>query len=130
MSRLIRRVAGLACVALLSLAATANAQPVELKLATFGPPQSYFYAEVLIPWLEQVNRDSQGTVHITYYGGGVLGNAGNMYDSVLTGSADIGWALLGSLPGKFVKSRSSNCPSATTPARSARRRCGGSMPRA
>jgi TRAP-type C4-dicarboxylate transport system substrate-binding protein len=104
MSRFIRRIAGLACSAFLSLAAVAQAQPVELKLATFGPPQSYFYVEVLIPWLEQVNRDSQGTVHITYYCGGVLGNAGNMYDSVLTGSADIGWALLGSLPGKFVKS--------------------------
>jgi TRAP-type transport system periplasmic protein len=82
----------------------ANAQPVELKLATFGPPDSYFYVEVLIPWMEAVNRDSDGTVDIKYFGGGVLGNAGNMYDAVLTGAADIGWALLGAVPGKFVKS--------------------------
>lgn len=88
---------------LLALAAPAAAAPVQLKLATFGPPQSYFYVEVLIPWLEAVNKDSNGTVEIKYYGGGVLGNAGNMYDSVLTGAADIGWALLGSVPGKFVK---------------------------
>jgi TRAP-type C4-dicarboxylate transport system substrate-binding protein len=103
MSGFHRRVAGMACAAFLSTIACANAQPVELKLATFGPPQSYFYVEVLIPFLEAVNRDSQGTVNIKYFGGGVLGNAGNMYDSVLTGAADIGWALLGSVPGKFVK---------------------------
>ena len=52
MSRLLRRIAGMACAAFLSMAAIAHAQPVELKLATFGPPKSYFYVEVLIPWLE------------------------------------------------------------------------------
>ena len=82
----------------------AVAQTLQLKLATFGSPQAYFYAEVLIPWMEAVNRDSNGTVNIKYFGGGVLGNAGNMYDSVLTGAADIGWALLGSVQGKFVTS--------------------------
>jgi TRAP-type C4-dicarboxylate transport system substrate-binding protein len=101
---MLRRIAGFAAAIWLSTIAFANAQPIEMKLATFGPPQSYFYVEVLIPWLEAVNRDSQGTVDIKYFGGGVLGNAGNMYDSVLTGAADIGWALLGSVPGKFVKS--------------------------
>jgi TRAP-type C4-dicarboxylate transport system substrate-binding protein len=100
---MLRRIAGFAAAIWLSTIAFANAQPIEMKLATFGPPQSYFYVEVLIPWLEAVNRDSQGTVDIKYFGGGVLGNAGNMYDSVLTGAADIGWALLGSVPGKFVK---------------------------
>jgi len=103
MSRFSRRLVGIALSAWLATASLAQAQPIELKLATFGPPQSYFYVEVLIPWLEAVNRDSNGAVNIKYYGGGVLGNAGNMYDSVLTGAADIGWALLGSVPGKFVR---------------------------
>lgn len=104
MLKLIGRVVALAAAAWWATIATASAQPIELKLATFGPPQSYFYKEVVIPWIAAVNRDSNGTVEIKYYGGGVLGNAGNMYDSVLTGAADIGWALLGSVPGKFVKS--------------------------
>lgn len=103
MSRILRSLMGMICLVWLSTATFAHAQPVALKLATFGPPQSYFYVEVLIPWLEAVSRDSNGTVDIKYFGGGVLGNAGNMYDSVLTGAADIGWALLGSVPGKFVK---------------------------
>jgi TRAP-type C4-dicarboxylate transport system substrate-binding protein len=102
MMRFLLRAAGVLCAA--GLATSTAAQPVPLKLATFGPPQSYFYAEVVIPWMEAVNRDSNGTVAIKYFGGGVLGNAGNMYDSVLTGAADIGWGLLGSVQGKFVKS--------------------------
>ncbi|HEY3920134.1 MAG TPA: TRAP transporter substrate-binding protein [Stellaceae bacterium] len=104
MFRYLGRIVGVACVAWLSTIAVAGAQPIEMKLATFGPPQSYFYKDVLIPWMNAVNQDSNGTVDIKYFGGGVLGNAGNMYDSVLTGAADIGWALLGSVPGKFVKS--------------------------
>jgi TRAP-type C4-dicarboxylate transport system substrate-binding protein len=103
MIRFLRRIALLMVMALLGTMAQADAQPLQLKLATFGPPQSYFYAEVLIPWMEAVNKDSNGTVEIKYFGGGVLGNAGNMYDSVQTGAADIGWALLGSVPGKFTK---------------------------
>ena len=103
MTRALRRIASVVGALLLALPGVACAAPLELKLATFGPPQSYFYVEVLIPWLEAVNKDSNGTVDIKYFGGGVLGNAGNMYDSVLTGAADIGWALLGSVPGKFVK---------------------------
>jgi len=90
-------------VASLWLAGIGNAEPVQLKLATFGPPQSYFYVEVLIPWMEAVNRDAHGTVNIKYFGGGVLGNAGNMYDAVLSGAADIGWALPGTVPAKFIK---------------------------
>ncbi len=104
MSRFLLRVAGAVAAAWLSTAPLAQADPIPLKLATFGPPQSYFYVEVLIPWLEAVNKDSNGTVNIKYFGGGVLGNASNMYDAVLTGAADIGWALLGSVPNRFVKS--------------------------
>ncbi|HXQ54027.1 MAG TPA: TRAP transporter substrate-binding protein [Stellaceae bacterium] len=110
MSSFAFRAAGLACVALIWAAGAVRAEPVQLKLATFGPPNSYFYVEVLIPWLEAVNRDSNGAVNIKYYGGGVLGNAGNMYDAVLTGAADIGWALPGTVPGKFVKTSVAELP--------------------
>ena len=103
MVKFLSRIVGMVGAALLATIAVAGAQPIEMKLATFGPPQSYFYKDVLIPWMNAVNQDSNGTVDIKYFGGGVLGNAGNMVDSVLTGAADIGWALLGSVPGKFVK---------------------------
>jgi TRAP-type C4-dicarboxylate transport system substrate-binding protein len=65
----------------LAFSGAAWAQPVQLKLATFGPPQSYFYAEVVLPWAEAVSKDSGGTVQITHFGGGVLGHAGNIAKS-------------------------------------------------
>ena len=56
----------------------------------------------MIPWLEAVNRDSNGAVEIKYFGGGVLGNAGNTYDSVLTGAAEFR-GIMPFLAADFVK---------------------------
>lgn len=103
MVRFVLRAAGLIGAFLWLAAGSGSAETLQLKLATFGPPQSYFYVEVLIPWMEAVNRDARGAVNITYVGGGLLGNAGNMYDAVVSGAADIGWALPGVMPGKFIK---------------------------
>jgi TRAP-type C4-dicarboxylate transport system substrate-binding protein len=88
--------------ALTLLVSAANAQ-VELKMATFGPPSTYFIVDVLLPWAEAVSRDSGGTITIKHFGGSILGNAGNMYDTVSSGAADIGWALQGTAPNKFAK---------------------------
>lgn len=90
-------VAGVACASA-ALAAT------EIKLATFGPPNSFFYVEVILPWAAKVSQASGGTIEIKHYGNSVLGNAGTMFDSVMSGAADIGWALPHTAPGKFVKS--------------------------
>lgn len=92
-----------AAVAFVALGGTANAA-TELKLATFGPPNSFFYVEVIIPWAKAVSEDSGGTVEIKHYGNSVLGTARTMFDSVMSGAADIGWALPHTAPGKFVKS--------------------------
>jgi TRAP-type C4-dicarboxylate transport system substrate-binding protein len=102
MSRFVTRVSG-AVGALLLMAGTAAAQ-TELKLATFGPPNSFFYVDTVLPWAEAVSKDSGGTITIKHFGGSVLANAGNMYDTVVNGAADIGWLVQGSVPSKFVKS--------------------------
>ena len=47
MIRCMLRAAGLIGAYLWLAAGIANAEPVPLNLATFGPPQSYFYVEVL-----------------------------------------------------------------------------------
>jgi TRAP-type transport system periplasmic protein len=102
MSKFMFRIAGAAC-ALAFAAGTATAQ-TELKLATFGPPNSFFYVDTVLPFAEAVSRDSGGTITIKHFGGSVLANAGNMYDTVLNGAADLGWFVQGSAPSKFVKS--------------------------
>lgn len=103
MSRRISALVPAALAAAMALGAPAHAA-TELKLGTFGPPQSFFYVEVVVPWLNAVNKDAGGAVAIKHYGNSVLGTAGTMYDSVMSGAADIGWALPHTAPGKFVKS--------------------------
>ncbi len=103
MLKRIIRVAQIVSIAAVAFAGTASAA-TELKLATFGPPNSFFYVEVVLPWAAAVSKASGGTIEIKHYGNGVLGSAGTMFDSVMSGAADIGWALQGTVPGKFVKS--------------------------
>ncbi len=90
---LVARIAGVVCLAWIALVSAAQAQTQQLKLATFGPPSSYFYVEVILPWAEAVAKDSSGTIEIKHFGGGLIAGAGNMYDSVLNGAADIGWSI-------------------------------------
>lgn len=103
MQKFLARTAGV-LGAVLALGGAAKAEPMQLRLATFGPPTSYFYVDIVLPWAEAVSKDSQGTIEIKHFGGSVLGNAGNMIDTVTTGAADIGWALQGTQPNKFTKS--------------------------
>src|SRR4051812_21259571 len=104
MTNFVARIAGAAALASSLMVGSAMAEPVQLKLATFGPPTSYFYVDIILPWAEAVAKDSGGTVEIKHFGGGVLGSAGNMVDTVTNGAADIGWALQGTQPNKFAKS--------------------------
>jgi TRAP-type C4-dicarboxylate transport system substrate-binding protein len=104
MQKFVARAAGILCAALVLGGSAAKAEPMQLRLATFGPPTSYFYVDIVLPWAEAVSKDSEGTVEIKHFGGGVLGSAGNMIDTVTNGAADIGWALQGTQPNKYTKS--------------------------
>ena len=88
--------------ALLISGRDASAQQ-EVRLATWGPPTTYFLTEVVVPWAEAVSRDSNGTIVIKHYPGGAVANAGNTLDRVMDGVADIGWGLQGLDPQKFAK---------------------------
>ena len=82
----------------------------EVRLATWGPPTTYFLTEVVVPWAEAVSRDSGGTIIIKHYPGGVIANAGNTIDRVMDGVADIGWGLQGLDPQKFIKTSVAELP--------------------
>ena len=85
------------------VAAPVAAEPLALKLGTWGPPTSFFYVDVIDPWIERVNRDSQGTLAIKHYGASVLADQRRMYDAVKNNIATIGWVTPGTAPGRFVK---------------------------
>lgn len=96
--------------AALLAAAPATAEPLALKLGTWGPPTSYFYVDVIEPWIERVNRDSQGTLAIKHIGASVLADQRRMYDAVKNNIANIGWVTPGTAPGRFVKTTITELP--------------------
>ena len=72
--------------------ASGAAEPVKLKLSTVVPPKGIAVAGILKPWAEMVNKESQGTVDIEVYAGGVLGRDINMYlKQIDSGVFDIGF---------------------------------------
>lgn len=72
--------------------ASGAAEPVKLKLSTVVPPKGVAVAKILKPWAEMVNKESQGTVDIEVYAGGVLGRDIKMYlKQIDSGVFDIGF---------------------------------------
>jgi TRAP-type C4-dicarboxylate transport system substrate-binding protein len=104
------RTFALAATAIALSAGAASSEPLLIKLATVGPPNAYFYVDTLQPWADAVSRDSQGTVEIKMFAGGVLGNNRTMYDMVTSGTADIGFTGHGQVAANFPKSTVAGLP--------------------
>jgi len=88
----------------------AIAEPVQLKFAYPGPPQAKTYAEGVLPWLEQVNKESDGTLEIKPFVGMNLATPTNVVDRVLNGVVDFGFGLWGLYPQQFPRSMVSMLP--------------------
>jgi TRAP-type C4-dicarboxylate transport system substrate-binding protein len=85
------------------MASPASAGPVALKLATFGPPTSFFLKEVIDPWIAKVNADAKGELLIRHFAGGVIADQRQMYDAIRSNVAQIGWVTPSNVPGKFKR---------------------------
>ena len=96
----------LAAAALVALACgPAQAEdPVSLKLAYPGAPNSTVNTLALAPWMKQVEQDGQGAIEVKLFAGGTIGTYRNIYDRLLNGVTDIAYGLFGELAGQFPKS--------------------------
>tara|TARA_B110000879_G_scaffold112283_1_gene150013 strand:- start:275 stop:1297 length:1023 start_codon:yes stop_codon:yes gene_type:complete len=111
-------IVGVATVAALSFNSLAiAAESIELKLATFEPPQAFVANNVLKAWAEKVNADSDGRLNVKIFAGGVLGKPPQQYDIVKGGVADISWTVLGYIGGQFPLSSVVDLPFMTTTAK-------------
>jgi TRAP-type C4-dicarboxylate transport system substrate-binding protein len=93
-------------IALLALSAllpaTANAQPVTLKLAFFASDTEVNYAKAIKHWVDAVNADPSGAVKIEAYPNGALGKAlPAQPQMILDGVADIAFVNPALVPGRF-----------------------------
>jgi len=85
-----------------SLATTAAAQDVTLKMHQFLPPQANVPAQILVPWAERVETASGGRIQIDHYPAMQLGGKPpELVSQVIDGVADIIWVVAGYTPGRF-----------------------------
>jgi TRAP-type C4-dicarboxylate transport system substrate-binding protein len=78
--------------------------PVTLRFATFQPPTSYTWTQMLKPWMDKVERDSNGRIKFEGYPAMQLGGtAAQLYDQARDGVADVVWTLPGYSAGRFPR---------------------------
>ena len=80
--------------------ANAQASEVRLNYAFFAPAQT-FPAVQMEHWAEELHRRTDGRVTVNTFPGGTLLTAGNMYDGVQSGVADIGLSATSYEPARF-----------------------------
>ncbi|HEY3918941.1 MAG TPA: TRAP transporter substrate-binding protein DctP [Stellaceae bacterium] len=107
------RALALAVFAALLLVGAARAdEPVTLRFAipgsgTFSPT----WSQMLQPWINAVEADSGGTLKLQPFFGNALADLFNVYDRIVSGAADLGSGVQGSIGGKFPGSSVVELPS-------------------
>jgi len=88
---------------------TFAADPVKLKFASFWPV-THKVCGLNQQFCEEVKKRTNGQVDITHYAGGTLAPAPKVFNSVLTGIADIGLAAAALTRGRFPMAEAFDAP--------------------
>ena len=92
-------------LALWGLAAQAQSPEVSLTLHHFLGPQAPAHAQMLAPWAERIEADSDGRIDIEIFPAMSLGGAPpQLFRQAVDGVADIVWTVNGYMPGLFPRS--------------------------
>lgn len=96
--------AGVAAVVSFAFTGVATAQDVVLKLHQFLPSQAPVPSQVLIPWMEKIELESEGRIKFEHYPAMQLGGKPpELMDQAIDGVVDIIWTLPGYTPGRFPR---------------------------
>ena len=87
-------------VFLSGMATLASAKAIELTYANFFPP-FHIQSKLAESWCQEVEKRTNGAVKVTYYPGGTLVKAPQIYDGVEQGIADVGMSVLAYSKGRF-----------------------------
>jgi len=82
----------------------ASAQEIKLKLSHFTPAAHNHHVNVIMPWVEEVKRKTNGRVEITVFPTASLCKPPQQYDCAKSGIADLAWGVTGWTPGRFPMS--------------------------
>jgi TRAP-type C4-dicarboxylate transport system substrate-binding protein len=95
-------------------------EKVTLRFASFMPPQGFLPQEIVVPFLDKVVADSEGTLAYDYFPGGTLGRApAQQLSLVQSGTADIVIAIPSYTPGAFEGYNVSQLPGVAATTRAA-----------
>ena len=87
-------------------------EPVTLRFAVPGSgTASPTWSQMWQPWISRVEADAEGTLKLQPFMGATLANMFNVYDRTVSGAADIGTGVQGSIGGKFPGSSVVELPS-------------------
>lgn len=99
----------LGALVLIAVKAPATAAPITLTYANF-PPASTFPCVQMERWSREVEKRTNGQVKINTFPGGTLLAAKNIFDGVISGTADIGNFAMSYQPGRFPVSEAADLP--------------------
>lgn len=78
-----------------------SAKTYHLRFASPFPPMQVTNRTVIQPWIEEIERMSNGRIKIKFFPGGALGKTASHYDLAEKGLADISYHLHDYTPGRF-----------------------------
>jgi len=76
-------------------------KPIKLRMSSFVPPMHFMNTRILQPWIDMIEKRTDGKVKIRIYAGSALGKPQDQYDMAVRGVADITWGILAYTPGRF-----------------------------
>lgn len=85
----------------LMAASLAAAKTIELRFATAFSPKHTMQRVVFEAWAKKIEKETNGQVKITFFPGGALGKAKDLYSLAEKGIADIIYTLHDYTPGRF-----------------------------
>jgi len=89
--------------------AAAVSEPIKLTYANF-PPAATFPCVQMERWAKEVEKRTHGKVKVQTFPGGTLLPAKNIFDGVISGTADIGNFAMSYQPGRFPVSEAVDLP--------------------
>jgi len=78
----------------------AQEKATTLNFASFFPPENKV-SLLMVDWCKEVEKRTNGRVKVTYFAGGTLAPAVQIYQAVVKGIADIGLSFMGYTWGRF-----------------------------
>jgi TRAP-type C4-dicarboxylate transport system substrate-binding protein len=88
----------------------ASAKPIELSLSLIIPPKHLRNVYVLEPWVKMIQERTQGNVKINVYFSNALTPIPEMFNSAVSGVADIAEGIAYATPGRFPLTESVMLP--------------------